>query len=107
MNATLSRTGRAGLGFAMVAMALTGCTDIERALNRGGDTPCSEYVKQDQDTKRTTITKFVKQQSQDDREPAGTAVDATMVSVDLLCGAQANTDTPIKNADVAGIFIRK
>ncbi|WP_040778795.1 hypothetical protein [Nocardia pneumoniae] len=107
MNATLSRTGRTGLGIAVVAMVLAGCSDIERALNRGGDTPCSEYIKQDQDTKRTTITKFVKQQSKDDREPAGTVVDATMVSVELLCGAQANADTPIKNADVAGIFIRK
>ncbi|MGQ4600739.1 hypothetical protein [Nocardia sp. R6R-6] len=107
MNTTLSRTGRTGLGIAVVAMALAGCTDIERALNRGGDTPCSEYIKQDQDTKRTTITKFLEQQSQNDHEPAGTVVDATMVSVELLCGAQANADTPVKNADVAGIFLRK
>ncbi|MEU7767502.1 hypothetical protein AB0B25_20515 [Nocardia sp. NPDC049190] len=107
MNATLSRTGRTGLGIAAIAMVLAGCTDIERALNRGGDTPCNEYIKQDQDTKRTTITKFVKEQSQNDREPAGTVVDATIVSVDVLCGSQANAQTPIENADVAGIFIKK
>ncbi|WP_405163955.1 hypothetical protein OG203_02200 [Nocardia sp. NBC_01499] len=107
MNATLSRTGRTGLGIAAVALMLAGCTDVQRALNRGGDTPCSEYVKQNQDDKRMTITKFVKQQTNDDHEPAGTVVDATMVSVDLLCGGQRNAETPIKNADVAGIFLNK
>ncbi|MEV6559757.1 hypothetical protein ACFYO1_15525 [Nocardia sp. NPDC006044] len=107
MNATLSRTGRTGLGIAAVALMLAGCTDVQRALNRGGDTPCSEYVKQNQDDKRMTITKFVKQQTNDDHEPAGTTVDATMVSVDILCGGQRNAETPIKNADVAGIFINK
>jgi acid stress chaperone HdeA len=104
MNATLSQTG---LGVAAVALLLAGCTDVQRVLNRGGDTPCSEYVKQDQDTKRMTITKFVKQQTKDDHEPAGTVVDGTMISVDLLCGAQRNAETPIKNADVAGIFMNK
>ncbi|WP_227999892.1 hypothetical protein [Nocardia australiensis] len=104
MNATLTRTG---LGVAAVTLLLAGCSDVERALNQGGDTPCSEYVKQDQDTKRVTITKFVKQQTKDDHEPAGTTVDATMVSVGLLCGVQLNADTPIKNADVAGLFIKK
>lgn len=107
MNATLSRTGRTGLGIAAVALMLAGCTDVQRALNRGGDTPCSEYVKQNQDDKRMTITKFVKQQTNDEHEPAGTTVDATMVSVDILCGGQRNAETPIKNADVAGIFINK
>ncbi|GAB2668242.1 hypothetical protein [Nocardia goodfellowii] len=99
----------AGTGFAVAAVAvlLSGCTDVEKALNRGGDTPCSEYVTQDQDTKRMTITKFVKQQTGEQNEPAGTVVDATLISVDLLCGAQRNTQTPIKNADVAGIFVNK
>ncbi|MFI6362449.1 hypothetical protein ACIBG0_06830 [Nocardia sp. NPDC050630] len=104
MNATLLRTG---LGVAAIAALLAGCTDIERALNQGGDTTCRDYVKQDQDGKRTTITKFIKQQTKDDHEPAGTAVDATMIQVDLLCGAQVNQDTPIKKADIAGIFLNK
>ncbi|MFQ6395448.1 hypothetical protein ACLMAJ_18520 [Nocardia sp. KC 131] len=107
MNATMSRTGRTGLGVAAVALLLAGCSDVERVLNRGGDTPCSDYVKQDQDTKRVTITKFVKEQTKNDHEPAGTTVDATIISVDLLCGSQRNAQTPIKNADVAGIFVTK
>ncbi|WP_054812480.1 hypothetical protein [Nocardia arizonensis] len=104
MDATMARTGLATVALALL---LTGCTDIERALNQGGDTPCSEYVKQDPDTKRVTITKFVKQQTGTESEPAGTVVDATIVTVDLMCGAQRNADTPIKNADVAGIFVAK
>ncbi|WP_225730612.1 MULTISPECIES: hypothetical protein [unclassified Nocardia] len=101
------RTRAAVLLCAAIAAALTGCSEVKTALNRGGDTPCSEYVKQDQDTQRVTITKFVKQQTNDDHEPAGTVVDLTMASVGVLCGVQANADTPIKNADVAGIFIKK
>ncbi|GAA5050254.1 hypothetical protein [Nocardia callitridis] len=104
MNTTLSRTGRTGLAIAAVALTLAGCTDVERALNKGGDTPCSEYNKQNQDDKRTTITKFVKEQTNNDHEPAGTAVDASIVQVDLLCGIQGNADAPIKNANVGAIF---
>lgn len=104
MKATIARTG---LVLTATVLALTGCTEVEQALNQGGDTPCRDYVEQDQDKKRTTITKFVKEQTGDDQEPSGTSIDATMVSVDMLCGAQANADTPIKNADVAGIFVRK
>jgi acid stress chaperone HdeA len=91
-------------GLVVVAALLAGCTDIEQALNKGGDTPCSDYVKQDQDTQRMTVTKFIKQQSGNQHEPAGTAVDATMVSVNFLCSNQRNTDTPIRNANVVGIF---
>ncbi|WP_051406950.1 hypothetical protein [Nocardia sp. CNY236] len=112
MRALLSRTRGArirttGFAVAVLVAALAGCTDIERALNRGGDTPCSQYIEQDQDAKRMTITKFVKQQTQNENEPSGTVVDATMVAVELLCGTQANADTPIKDADVAGIFFHK
>ncbi|WP_155981331.1 hypothetical protein [Nocardia sp. BMG111209] len=104
----LLRWPMAGVAVATVAAALlTGCTEVQQALNKGGDTPCSDYVKQDQDTKRMTITKFVKQQTGDQHEPAGTTVDATLVSVDFLCGTQRNASTPIKNADVAGIFLNK
>ncbi|MET8655307.1 MULTISPECIES: hypothetical protein [Nocardia] len=104
MNATVARTG---FTMAATALLLTGCTDIERALNQGGDTPCSEYVTQDADTKRMTITKFVKQQTGTEQEPSGTVVDATIVTVDVMCAGQRNAQTPIKNADVAGIFVVK
>ncbi|RDI51113.1 hypothetical protein [Nocardia mexicana] len=94
-------------GLAVATALLAGCSDVERAINKGGDTKCSDYVKQDQDTKRVTITKFVKQQSGSENEPPGTQVDLTMSAVEFLCGNQRNGETPIKNADVAGIFFNK
>jgi|GEM_PF-2237897 acid stress chaperone HdeA len=90
---------------ALAATLLSGCTEVKTALNKGGDTPCSDYVKQDQDTQRMTITKFVKQQTGDKNEPSGTAVDATIIAVNFLCSNQRNASTPIKNANVAGIFL--
>lgn len=104
MKATLARTG---LGIAAIALVLAGCSDIEKALNKGGDTPCSEYIKQDADTKRVTITKAVKEYNNTENEPAGTVVDMGILKADLLCGAQLNPDTPIKNADFAGAIIPK
>jgi acid stress chaperone HdeA len=98
----------AGVGvIGVAATVLSGCSDVEKAMNKGGDTACSDYVKQDQDTQRVTITKFIKQRTNDEHEPAGTVVDATMVSVNFLCSNQRNASTPIKNADVAGIFLNK
>ncbi|MFF0544073.1 hypothetical protein ACWEVD_16310 [Nocardia thailandica] len=108
MPATLARTGTFALATgALAATLLTGCTEVETLVNRGGDTPCSEYVNQDADTKRITITKALKQKLGTDNEPSGTSVDSMIVQVDLLCATQRNTETPIKNADVAGIFLNK
>ncbi len=94
-------------GIAVAATLLTGCTEVKQALNKGGDTPCSDYVKQDSDTQRTTITKFIQKQTNDNHDPAGTQVDATMVAVNFLCSNQRNAQTPIKNANVAGIFFNQ
>ncbi|WP_410872605.1 hypothetical protein [Nocardia sp. A7] len=102
-----TRTGAAAVGVAVLAALVTGCTEVERVLNQGGDTSCRDYVNQDANTKRITITKAIKQQTGNDNEPAGTVVDSMIVQVDLLCATQRNVDTPIKNADIAGIFLNK
>ncbi|GAB4586301.1 hypothetical protein [Nocardia sp. IFM 10818] len=86
---------------------LSGCTDVERALNKGGDTTCSDYLKQDADTQRMTVTKAIKQQTGSDNEPPGTNVDISMAAVQALCRVQANENTPIRDADFAGIFFNK
>lgn len=102
-----TRIGAVAVGVAVLAPLVGGCTDIARALNQGGDTPCRDYVGQDPDTKRMTITKAIKQQTGQSNEPAGTVVDSLIVQVDLLCAGQRNADTPIKDADIAGIFLNK
>jgi acid stress chaperone HdeA len=81
---------------------LTGCQEVEQAINQGGDTSCKDYLQQNSDDQRVTITKFVKQRANNDHEPSGTAVDATMVAVQFLCSSQRNADTQIKNANLSG-----
>lgn len=102
-----TRTGAAAVGVAVLAALITGCAEVERVLNQGGDTSCRDYVNQDANTKRITITKAIEQQTGNDNAPAGTVVDSMIVQVDLLCATQRNIDTPIKNADIAGIFLNK
>ncbi|MFE1591551.1 hypothetical protein [Nocardia sp. NPDC058705] len=105
--AATTRTSAVAVGVAALAAMVTGCAEVERVLNQGGDTSCRDYVNQDPNTKRITITKAIKQQTGNDNEPAGTVVDGTIVQVDVLCATQRNIDTPIKNADIAGIFLNK
>ncbi|MEV5646636.1 hypothetical protein AB0L57_00160 [Nocardia sp. NPDC052254] len=110
MHSSPTRTRTALLAVAAAALSavlMTGCSDVQQALNQGGDTPCSDYVKQDANGKRMTITKFLKQQSGNDNEPAGTAVDANMAAADFLCANQRNADTLIKNASLPGIFLNQ
>ncbi|WP_067686108.1 hypothetical protein [Nocardia jejuensis] len=98
----------AGMAAAVFAVTLlSGCTEVAKALNKGGDTKCSEYLTQNADDQRMTITKFIQQQSGNDATPPGTQVDLSMAAVQGLCQVQANGDTPIKNADIAGIFLKK
>ncbi len=95
----------AALAAAATAVALlSGCSDVEKALNKGGETKCSDYLAQDANTQRITITKFIKQQTGNDNEPAGTQVDLSMAAVQSLCQVQANKDTQIKNANLLGIL---
>ncbi|GAD85840.1 hypothetical protein [Nocardia asteroides] len=106
MHAT-TRTGALAVGIAVAAALASGCTEVERVLNKGGDTTCRDYVGQEPDTKRITITKAIKERNGTDNEPSGTLVDSMIVQVDLLCAGQRNIDTPIKNADIAGLFLNK
>ena len=93
---------------AVATVICAGCSDVEEAVNKGGDTPCSEYRGQSTDEQRVTVTKFLKEQSgNEDQEPAGTAVDAAIIAIDLLCAVQANADTPIREADVSGAIAPK
>ena len=98
----MTRIALFGAAAMFAAVVLTGCSDVEEALNEGADTRCSDFIEQGADEQRQTITKALKQQTGDDGEPLGTTVDATILSVNLLCQLQGNRDTPIKNADLLG-----
>ncbi|MFB7874554.1 hypothetical protein ACFC06_04830 [Nocardia sp. NPDC056064] len=87
--------------------ASTGCGEVEKAVNKGGDTPCSEYTAQDGDKKNTTVTKFLEEKRDDNAAPDQNTVDLAVAAIDLMCGAQANPDTPIREADLSGVLVPK
>ncbi len=91
-------------GLVAAGVSLTGCSEVETAVNRGGDTPCSDFVGQDAHDQRVTVTKFLNENNKEGTEPAGVVVDGTIVAVNLLCGVQGNADVPIRKADLAGVF---
>lgn len=103
-----SRTAMAAAA-ALIAAALlvSGCSEAEKVVNKGGDTPCSEFVQQDGEKQRVTVRKFLEQEQSTTTEPSADTVDAAIVSIKLMCEAQANPDTPIKKADLTGIFVPK
>ncbi|WP_225726309.1 MULTISPECIES: hypothetical protein [unclassified Nocardia] len=99
------RMTTAALGLT-AALLLGACGTAEKAINPGGDTKCSDYVNQDTGKKRVTVTKFLEQQ-RNGRAPTDQEIDTATTTVDLMCQAQRNPDTPIKNADLTGVFVPK
>ncbi|WP_054813680.1 hypothetical protein [Nocardia arizonensis] len=90
---------------AVAALLTAGCEEAEKALNQGGDTKCSDYLGQDQDERRVTVTKFLEQDGRTGDSPSPQVVDASMAAIQVMCSAQANPDTPIRDADLTGIVI--
>lgn len=102
------RTVGAAAVIALAAVLLAaGCAEAEKAVNKGGDTPCSEFVQQDAEKQRVTVRKFLEQEQSATTEPSVDTVDAAIVTIKLMCEAQANPDTPVKQADLTGIFVPK
>ncbi|SUD49079.1 Uncharacterised protein [Nocardia otitidiscaviarum] len=62
---------------------------------------------QDGEKQRVTVRKFLEQEQSSTTEPSADTVDAATVSIKLMCQAQANPETPIKEADLTGIFVPK
>ncbi|WP_245717176.1 hypothetical protein [Nocardia jejuensis] len=86
---------------------LVGCDKAEEVVNKGGDTPCSEFTAQDRDKQRVTVRKYLEKDTEVTPTPSADTVDASIGAISLMCGAQANPDTPIKNADLTGILVPK
>lgn len=88
-----------------IALGISGCSEVE-VLNKGGETPCNEYIAQSPDEQRVTVKKFLKEQ-RNGEDPTDANVDSGIDAIDLLCRVQKNAETPIKNADLTGIFVDK
>ncbi|AYF79561.1 hypothetical protein D7D52_32250 [Nocardia yunnanensis] len=103
MCAALTLTATTLLGAALIS----GCEQTKEAVNKGGDTPCSEFVQQDQDKQRVTVRKYLSQDSKVSGTPDPNTVDGSIAAIELMCKAQANPDTQIRDADLTGVLVPK
>ncbi|MFF0490215.1 hypothetical protein ACWDSJ_12200 [Nocardia sp. NPDC003482] len=90
-----------------VSLFVSGCEQTKEAVNKGGDTPCSEFVQQDNDKQHVTVRKYLEQDNKTNGKPDDQLVDRSVTAIQLMCKAQANPDTQIRNADLTGILVPK
>ncbi|QLY27660.1 hypothetical protein H0264_19505 [Nocardia huaxiensis] len=102
-----ARSFAAAAAFALALGVLSGCDKAEEIVNKGGDTPCSEFRQQDSEKQKITVRKFLEQEQNTTTEPGADTVDAAILTIGLMCEAQANPETPIKEADLTGILVPK
>ncbi|MFB7716063.1 MULTISPECIES: hypothetical protein [unclassified Nocardia] len=91
----------------LTGLLITGCDQAKEAVNKGGDTPCSEFVAQDSDKQHVTVRKYLEKDTEISATPSPDSIDGAITAIGLMCKAQANPDTPIKNADLTGILLPK
>lgn len=84
-------------------LALAGCDKAEDVVNRGGDTPCNEFVAQDRDKQEMTVRKYL-QKDTELATPSSQDIAGAISVIDPMCRAQSDTETPIRNADLSGIL---
>ncbi|MGQ4600750.1 hypothetical protein [Nocardia sp. R6R-6] len=104
-----ARPGRLGMAvLAALIVCAAGCGDEpKKVVNKGGDTPCNEFVAQDPEKQRITTEKFLEQEREGNGSPDAATVDAAITAIKLMCAAQANPDTPIRKADLTGVLVPK
>jgi acid stress chaperone HdeA len=89
----MKRVLAAAFAASAVLLGLSGCADVE-VLNKGGETPCNEYIGQAKDEQRVTVTKFLKEEN-NGQDPTPQQVDSGIGAIDILCRVQQNAKTPI------------
>lgn len=93
---------------ALSVILVTGCEEAKEAVNKGGDTPCSEFVAQDKDKQRVTVRKYLEKDTDlSTSSPNDNTVEGAIAAIGLMCQAQANPDTQIRNADLTGVLLPK
>ncbi|WP_458688793.1 hypothetical protein [Nocardia tengchongensis] len=83
------------------------CDQAKEAVNKGGATPCSEFTTQDQAKQRITVRKYLEQDTKVTPTASPDTVDASIAAITLMCEAQRNPETPIREADLTGILVPK
>ncbi|GAB2531979.1 hypothetical protein [Nocardia heshunensis] len=92
---------------AAAVLVLGACDQAQEVVNKGGDTPCSEFTTQDQNKQRITVRKYLDQDTKVTPTANPDTVDASIAAITVMCQAQLNPDTPIRDADLTGILVPK
>ncbi|WP_433561391.1 hypothetical protein ACQP1O_27810 [Nocardia sp. CA-151230] len=91
----------------LLVPVLGACEQAKEAVNKGGNTPCSEFMAQDRSKQRITVRKYLEKDTKVTPTANPDTVDASIAAITLMCQAQRNPDTPIRDADLTGILVPK
>lgn len=81
---------------AAAALALGGCSTVEKVTNKGGDTSCQEFNGQDDDKQRSAVSKMLKDKN--GNEPSNMELSATRVAVSAFCKTIGKDSSKISEA---------
>ncbi|MBV8860533.1 MAG: hypothetical protein JO082_05290 [Mycobacterium sp.] len=77
------------------ALLFSGCS-ASQVINTGGDTKCSDFVKQDENKQNTEVSKMLKDKS--GAEPNNLEISATRMSAATWCQTLGTPDSKISEA---------
>jgi acid stress chaperone HdeA len=80
---------------AIAALLFSGCS-ASQVINTGGDTKCSDFVKQDEKKQDSEVSKMLKDKS--GAEPSNLEITATRTSVSAYCQTVGKPDSKISEA---------
>lgn len=79
---------------AVATLLLSGCSPSQ-VINTGGDTKCSDFIKQDENKQNTEVSKMLKDRS--GAEPNNLAITTTRLSVAGWCQTFGTPDNKISD----------
>lgn len=79
---------------AVAALLLSGCSPSQ-IINTGGDTKCSDFVKQDENKQNSEVSKMLKDRS--GAEPNNMSITTTRLSVATWCQTLGTPDSKISD----------
>jgi acid stress chaperone HdeA len=80
---------------AVAALLLSGCSPSQ-IINTGGDTKCSDFIKQDENKQNSEVSKMLKDKS--GAEPNNLEITATRLSAATWCQTVGTPDSKISEA---------
>jgi acid stress chaperone HdeA len=84
-----------GTAVAVAALLLSGCS-ASQVINTGGDTKCSDFIKQDENKQNTEVSKMLQDKS--GAQPNNMEITATRLSAATYCQTIGTPDSKISEA---------